>query len=133
MSFFEQGEKITLKGIHATYPWTAVNGLEMTPISHDTSSNMSDSNNNSKLSLGKVYGQFLMTQDSPNLHNPFKNNVVRFSDHLWSMFSSLWYGFSFGCIKMKYITKGSLYTITNKDSSTLTICSSDSTVKGGQK
>lgn len=71
-----------------THPLTAVNRLESTPISHDTSLMGYTSTNSSKLSLDKVQGQLWLKRISSNIHALWESNTVGFGN---SMFTSLWF------------------------------------------
>jgi len=126
MSFFEQGRRVTLKCINTPHSWTAIHGLEITPISHGH-------NNSSKLSLRRVKGQLLTTMNSPGPHATWKSKIVGLCDSLLNIFLSPWYMISFGCIGMRNIAKRLLQTTIYRDISAPTSYDSICIIEEGRK
>lgn len=88
MSFFEQGERVTLRGIHPTHPLTTLNSLEniyedlpreSIPISHGT---FPSKNNKDKISLKEDKGKSIANELSLAFGNTYTRHLPCDEDNI---------------------------------------------------
>lgn len=89
-SFFEQGIKVTLKGIHATHTLKTINRLKIVHKDHLKDVQIIQyMKNNNNFSYENIQRELLVPRNNLNSHATWKSNSVGFYECLMNMFSSL--------------------------------------------